>query len=252
MRTAISWRNVAGSGAIVALGCLSLYQYLLASSPKRLAASDEQIVTEFNRVFHHNADTTWGKNRWLGVLTKQNPCDAWIMQEIFTEVKPEVVVETGSAFGGSAALWASILAQVNPEARVITIDIEDNLAEARKLPIFQQKVDFLLGSSTATEIVAEVTRRVNGRRAVVILDSDHKKAHVLNELKAYSVLVPVGSYLIVQDTNVHGHPVRPDLGPGPWEAVEEFLADNHDFEAERGRERLLLTFNPRGFLKRVR
>ena len=139
-------------------------------------------------------------------------------------MKPDFMVEAGTRHGGSAAIWAMILEQINPDARVITIDIEDQVTDAKKLDIVRRKVDFLVGSSTDPEIVAEVKRRTKGKKVVVLLDSAHDKEHVLNELNAYSPLVGVGSYLIVQDTIVNGHPVWPEYGPGPFEAVEEFMA----------------------------
>jgi cephalosporin hydroxylase len=85
---------------------------------------------------------------------------------------------------------------------------------------------------------------------LVILDSDHTKDHVLAEMRAYGPLVTKGSYMIVEDTNINGHPVLPDFGPGPWEAVEEFLQGNDQFTVDRSREKLLMTFNPMGYLRR--
>jgi cephalosporin hydroxylase len=214
------------------------------------ARSAREIVDAYHQLWYESPDT-WRANRWLGIATLQNPNDVWVIQEIITEVRPDFVVETGTAFGGSAALWAMILDQVNPEGRVITIDIA-RLVSTRTLPeVARRKVDFLVGSSTAPEIVAEVTRRVKGRRTIVILDSDHSRDHVLAELKAYSPLVGVGSYLIVQDTDINGHPVLKDAGPGPMEAVEEFLRGNAAFRSDRSRERLLFTVLPKGYLKRV-
>jgi len=85
---------------------------------------------------------------------------------------------------------------------------------------------------------------------MVILDSDHSKGHVLSELKIYSKFVTKGSYIIVEDTNINNHPVFPDFGPGPMEAVEEFLKENKDFSVDRSREKFYLTFNPKGFLQK--
>jgi cephalosporin hydroxylase len=85
---------------------------------------------------------------------------------------------------------------------------------------------------------------------MVILDSDHSFGHVLSELRSYAPLVSTGCYLIVEDTNVNAHPVRPDFGPGPMEAVRMFLAEDGGFVVDDSREKLLMTFNPGGYLRR--
>ena len=188
----------------------------------------------------------------MGIPVKQNPNDAWMIQEILFEIKPDFLVETGTDQGGSAAIWATLLEQINPESRLITVDISDKSQEARDLPVVQRRVDFLIGSSTAPEIVAEIKESVNGRSVVVILDSAHFRDHVLEELRLYSPMVPLGSYIIVQDTDLNGHPVYPTFGPGPMEAVEAFLAENDEFESDVSRERLLHTHHPKGYLKRVK
>ena len=192
------------------------------------------------------------ENRWMGVPTHQNPFDAWVTQEILYEVRPDFVVECGTFMGGSAAMWAMLLQEINPKGRVITIDIKDQRTPLAKRWHAERKVDFLLGSSTSLKIVAEVSRRVKGKRVVVILDSDHSAEHVLNELRAYAPLVNLGSYVIVQDGVINGHPLNTGTGPGPWEAVHEFMTENAAFAIDRTRERLLVTSNPDGFLKRIK
>jgi cephalosporin hydroxylase len=215
----------------------------------QLPPDDHWVIGRFHQIAYYRK--VFEENRWLGIPALQNPNDLWITQELIHEVKPDFVVEAGTGHGGSAVAWASFLAHVTPTGRVITIDIKDRITDARKLPIWRQRVDFLLGSSTAPEIVAEVTRRVRGKRVLVILDSDHRKDHVLAELRAYAPLVPVGGYVIVQDTNVNGNPVLPSHGPGPMEAVQEFVRSDTRFEIDRTRERLLFTLHPMGYLKRV-
>jgi cephalosporin hydroxylase len=85
----------------------------------------------------------------------------------------------------------------------------------------------------------------------VILDSDHSQTHVRAELQAYAPMVSLGSYLVVEDTNVNGHPVLPDFGPGPMEATQEFLISHNEFVRDPSREKFMMTFNPGGFLRRV-
>ena len=89
------------------------------------------------------------------------------------------------------------------------------------------------------------------KKVMVVLDSDHPKNHVLQEMKIYGKFVSKGCYMIVEDTNVNGHPVLSDFGDGPMEAVTEFLENNEDFVIDKDREKFLLTFNPNGYLKKI-
>jgi cephalosporin hydroxylase len=214
--------------------------------------SDEEIINRFHKMFYAQKDRTWLANRWLGVQTSQNPNDVWITQEILFEQKPDFMVEAGTKYAGSALIWAMVLKEVNPNARVITIDIEDKITTARKFSLFREKIDFLLGSSTDRTIVEEVKRRVAGKRVVVLLDSDHSRNHVLAEMRAYAPIVNVGSYMIVQDGILSGHPVEDQMDGGPGEAIDQFLEGNKDFKIDRARERLMFTYCPRGYLKRIR
>ena len=187
-------------------------------------------------------DSPASQNQFLGIWTLQNPSDAWILMEIFWDTKPDLLIETGTFHGGSALLWAIILKQINPDAEVITIDIKDKRERlARKHPVAKERVTFLHGSSTAEKIVAEVHRRAKGKRVMDMLDSLHSKEHVAAELAAYAPLVPLGGYLVVQDTPV-----------GPLAAIDEFLAANPDWKADRERERYPDTVSVKGYLKRVR
>ncbi len=233
-------------------GCLHHEHTLSSTEKERLKARERYIVDNFHKLWH-KSQTTWWENRWLGIRALQNPMDIWVTQEIIFETKPDVIIETGTFYGGSALLWAMILEQINPHGRVITVDIEDHTEGVKNLPFWKERVDFLLGSSVAPEIVGAVKKKVEGKKVLIILDSDHHKDHVLKELLAYSPFVQVGGYIIVQDTNLSGHPVQQETfsGPGPMEAVEEFLAFDRHFEPDLSRERLLFTFCPRGFLKRV-
>ena len=188
---------------------------------------------------------TWGNTHWLGAKVAKNPLDLWVMQEIVVETKPDLIVETGTYRGGSALYFAS-LCDLLDHGEVISIDLE----EVR--PDYPQhaRITYLGGrSSIDPAVVSEVTERARGGRAMVILDSDHSEAHVAGELAAYAPLVAVGSYLIVEDTNVDE--VRPDLPAGPLPAIERFLARTPGFVVDAEREKWVITFNPRGYLKRV-
>jgi cephalosporin hydroxylase len=181
------------------------------------------------------------------VETWKCPLDLWVYQEIMFERRPDVVVECGTAAGGSALFLASVCDLLG-HGRVVSVDVE-----ARAGRPAHPRIKYVLGSSVAPQVVGEVRAEVDGaRRVMVILDSDHRREHVLGELGAYAGMVTPGDYLIVEDTNVNGHPVLHHFGPGPMEAVAEFLNGRDDFVADREREKFFLTFNPRGYLRRVR
>ncbi|MDH4180125.1 MAG: cephalosporin hydroxylase family protein [Armatimonadota bacterium] len=187
----------------------------------------------------------WSGTYWLGFPTLKCPLDLWVYQEIIREVKPNLIVETGTAHGGSA-LFLACMCDLVGLGKVITIDIEEKPGRPA-----HDRITYLLGPSTSDEIVRRVVQAIgDGDRVMVILDSDHRRDHVLAELVVYSKLVTPGSYLIVEDTNI-GHPVQPELVPGPREAVQEFLAANPDFVADGAREKFHLTFNPSGYLKKA-
>lgn len=225
-------------------------------APTPAPITQQQITNTFQDFVYRSLQ--WNKMYWLGVHAQQNPNNVWSYQQIFFETKPDFVIEAGTSHGGGALVWATLLAPINPRAKVLTIDIVDKLAAARKVPFFQEKVEFFLGSSTSDQVVNAIRERVKGKKAIVILDSDHAKSHVLREMELYCDFVPVGGYLLVQDTNVNGHPVFPNFGPGPWEAVEEFMAaggrckGGATFQVDRMRELLFFSMHPNGYLKRVK
>jgi cephalosporin hydroxylase len=115
------------------------------------------------------------------------------------------------------------------------------------------RVTYLEGSSVDPHIVAQVRSLVKPDATVLVyLDSDHSCDHVRQELEHYAPLVSVGSYIVVEDTNVHGHPALPGFPAGPMEGLHQFLAGSDAFEIDKRRERFLMTFNPSGYLRRVR
>jgi cephalosporin hydroxylase len=132
------------------------------------------------------------------------------------------------------------------KAGIISIDIAPN----DQRPV-HPRIEYILGSSVDENVVRKVTEMVGeNHKVMVLLDSDHSKNHVLNELRIYSKFVKDGGYVVVEDTNINGHPVYPGFGEGPHEAVTEFLNENPSFEVDKAREKFYLTFNPDGYLKR--
>lgn len=131
--------------------------------------------------------------------------------------------------------------------RIITIDVVDRRDRPQ-----HNRITYLHGSSTSEGIVTRIQSKVEEKdKIMVVLDSDHSKEHVLNELRIYSQFVTRGGYLVVEDTNINGHPIYPGFGPGPMEAIEEFLNENRNFVRDRSMEKLLLTFCPNGYLKKI-
>ena len=221
------------------------------SEPFLTDPAEQGVVDRYAELFYAKQGT-WQQRQWLGVRAMQNPNDAWMHQEIIVETRPDFVIEAGTASGGGALFWATVLREVNPNGKVITIDIQDLSQAAREQALWKERVEFVHGSSTDPAIVATLAERVRGRRVLVILDSDHRYPHVLAELKAYAPLVQPGGFIVVQDSNVNGHPVVPTFGPGPMEAIEAFLAADDRFASDRSRESLLHTMHPRGYLRRVK
>lgn len=210
-------------------------------------AEDDDVVERFHRLYYDNYPRTWENTTFLGVPTLKCPLDLWVYQEMLWELRPDLIVECGTASGGSALYLATLLDLIGT-GRVVTIDIE-----VRPGRPTHDRIEYITGSSTDPTVTERIVAASEGAATVmVILDSDHSQGHVQKELELYAPLVTVGSYLVVEDTNVNGHPVSPGFGPGPWEAVEAFLEGTEDFVVDDTREKFFLTFNPRGFLRRVR
>ena len=196
---------------------------------------------------YYESPKTWRNTYWLGTPLLKYPTDLWIFQEIIYELIPDVIVECGTNRGGSASFLASLCDLVN-NGKIISIDTEDYGNKPK-----HERIKYLIGSSTSKEIVKEVRNSIKDNdKVIVFLDSDHHKKHVLNELRIYHSLVTKGSYIIVEDSNINGHPVLPAFGPGPMEAIEEFLKENKNFKIDHAREKHYLTQNPNGFLKRIK
>lgn len=213
-------------------------------SLKELAA---EIVNRFHALYYQgvDGDPVWAHTFWMGVPVAKCPLDLWIYQEILYDTRPTLLIETGTSHGGSAFYFAHIFDQLG-QGRVISIDIE-------KMPRPQHpRISYLLGSSASTDIADQVRSFLKpGDRVMVVLDSDHSAQHVSRELALFAPLVSIGCYLVVEDSNVNGRPVEPQFGPGPYEAVEEFLSHSSNFVTDLAREKFMVTFNPDGWLKRI-
>lgn len=204
---------------------------------------------------------------WLGRPIIQYPQDVVAMQELIWEVKPDLIIETGIAHGGSLIFSASMLELIaacggKTDARVlgIDIDIRAHNRDAIEAHPLSRRIDMLEGSSIAPEMVEAVRARAKGKACVLVcLDSNHTDEHVFAELEAYAALATSGSYCVVFDTIVEdlppgSYPERPwDKGNNPKTAVHRWIADHPEFEIDRAmNDRLLISVAPDGFLKRVR
>jgi len=203
---------------------------------------------------------------WLGRPIIQYPQDVMAMQEIIWEVKPDLIIETGIAHGGSLIFSASMLALLEisgwiKKGRVLGIDIdirEHNRIEIEKHP-FSNKIKMIQGSSIDEEVVSQVHGIVKDyKNILVVLDSNHTHKHVLAELNAYAPLVSKGSYCIVFDTIIEDLPGdmfldRPwSKGNNPKTAVREYLKGHSEFEIDKAiQDKLLITVAPDGYLRRV-
>jgi cephalosporin hydroxylase len=210
-------------------------------------ADERAVLDEFHKLYFEARafNMTWRNTFWMGHPILKCPLDLWLYQELIHRIRPAVVVETGTAFGASAHFLATMMDLVGV-GRVITVDVEERPGRPE-----HPRVTYLTGSSVAPEMVARVAALVGDAGPVmVVLDSDHARDHVLAELRAYASLVTPGSYLVVEDTNLNGHPVDPAHGPGPMEALEAFLASGAPFAHDAEMDKFLLSFNPRGYLRR--
>lgn len=199
---------------------------------------------------------------WLGLPIIQFPQDIVAMQEIIWQVKPDVIIETGIARGGSMVLYASMLELIGGAGRVIGVDVDiraHNRAALEASPWFK-RMTLIEGSSIDPDVVTQVRAAVGASsRVLVSLDSNHTHAHVLAELEAYSPLVKQDSYIVVFDTSIEALPADV-LGDRPWTAVDSpasavraFLAANHRFVVDTGIDRkLLISEAPGGYLKCVK
>ena len=184
---------------------------------------------------------------WRGHFAGKCPLDLWIYQEIIGEIQPEVIIECGTNEGGSALFFAD-LCELMGKGHVYSVDV----APAPTLP-GHSRLTFLQGSSTDSVIIGRLRAMIGSQAPVMVsLDSLHHKAHVARELALYSRFVTVGSYLVVEDTCINGHPAMPDFGPGPFEALREFVHSTECFRTDLSREKFLYTQNPFGWVRRVK
>ena len=214
-------------------------------------AAEQGLIDAFGKLYYdkwaHGQGLSTIQVSWLGYETLKCPLDLWIYQELIVREKPDYIVELGTRFGGSALFMGTICDLIG-HGMVVSVDSDYTVAYRRPL---HRRVVYVEGSTVEPATLTQVTDLTGtNARILLILDSDHTRDHVLREMRMYQHLVQPGGYMIVEDSNINGHPTYPEYGPGPYEAVEAFLAEQDAFEIDRGCERFMLTMNPRGYLRR--
>lgn len=200
---------------------------------------------------------------WMGRPIIAFPQDMIAMQEIIWDVKPDLIIETGVAHGGSIIYYASLLELIGGDGLVVGIDIDirkhnRDLIESHPM---MKRIKLIEGSSVSTEVVDQVKEIARTKKTILVcLDSNHTHDHVLDELKYYAPLVTFGSYCVVFDTVVEDMPTDWNWGERSWgkgnnpkTAVWEYLKGNSDFEIDKSIDsKLLISVAPSGYLKKVK
>lgn len=216
-----------------------------APSQRRPAAAPAPPAETFFTELVRRTDN-FGRITWLGQPIWQNVLDLWTIQETICEVRPELLIECGTNRGGSSLFFAHLMDLLG-EGEIVTIDVQ-KLHE-----LSHPRVTYLLGSSTAPAILAQIRARAAAATGpvMVILDSDHSQGHVADELVAYAPLVTRGSYCLVQDGVIDTLPMMAGARPGPLPAIDAFLASHPEFECDHERcQRFIISHHPRGWLRR--
>lgn len=215
--------------------------------------SQQWFIEASNYKYSYNFD-------WLGLPIIQFPQDIVAIQEIIWNTKPDIIIETGIARGGSLILSASILHMLNGNGKVVGIDVDirpHNRMAVENHPL-AFRISMLEGSSIDESILNQVKAQINANdKVMVILDSNHTHEHVFKELELYAPLVTKGNYLVVMDTVVEDmpnnyYPNRPwGHGNNPKTAVHAFLENNDEFEIDTQiQNKLSITTAPDGYLIR--
>lgn len=213
-----------------------------------------EFIDEYHKVYEEAR--IWEKNTWMGVPCYKLPMDAFVMQELIWKLKPDFIIETGTGNGGSAMFYASIL-ELMGHGQVITCDVilQEGLSD-HPLSKILDRITMISGSSTNSIVLKQIKKLVGDTtNNIVLLDSDHRCNHVLTEMGAYEAFVGKGYYMIVEDTHAGnpGHPVKWKYdNEGAYEAVEAFLKMSDDFKIDWECEKHLMTFNPKGYLRRIK
>jgi len=200
-------------------------------------------------VLKHMQKGMMQQSSYFGIQAWKCPTDFWIYQEILFETRPDVVLEIGCNRGGGTLALQHICDNLG-HGRVISVDISlDKLAPAVRA---DKRITFI--EADASHCFDQVSGLIGAdERVLIIEDSSHTYDNTLAVLRQYAALVKVGDYFIVEDSICdHGLDMSDNPQPGPYEAIETFVSENPDFAIDRDRERFLITWNPKGYLQRIR
>lgn len=238
------------------------FQQEVATNIEELC-KDSSLRQSSIKFMHELTDRRYPYNfTWMGLPIIQFPQDIQAMQEIIWEVKPDLIIETGVARGGSLVMYAGLMKMMDLKGEVVGVDIDIRAHNRQAIESHPMGRDIKLvqGSSIDPEVIAQIRNLAKGKKRILVcLDSMHTHDHVLKELELYSEFVTKGSYLVVFDTVVEEMPKgyykdRPwDVGNNPYTAVHEFIKDHGtQFEIDRTIcGKLVLTVSRNGFLKRI-
>jgi cephalosporin hydroxylase len=207
-----------------------------------IAVPDEQRMSFIDAFWRSKA---WQQAPWLGRWTARPPTDLWAYQELIAEVRPDWIVETGTGGGGRAFFLATICDLID-HGRVLSVD-DYPVASLVEHP----RIEYLRRDPGEDETAAAVRERVGERPKGMLIFGAAKLSRLMTLYEHYGSLVPVGSYIVFEDTILNGNPVWTGFGPGPREAARR-IHESGAFERDESLERYALTFNPGGFLKRIR
>lgn len=211
--------------------------------------SDTSEAIEKYHQWYYNTEV-WQGVKYLGVPCYKSVSDMWNYQEILQELKPSLIVEFGTRFGGSALFFSVTGRAINPDLKVLSVDIGHEDVDGR---VYADPSIYLQTSSSTDPAVALRIRSMREQfpgPVFFILDSDHRKEHVLAEMELLRTVVHSGDYLVVEDGNINGNPVLPGWGEGPFEAIRAYQERYpDDYLGDTVREaKFGFTFAPGGFL----
>jgi cephalosporin hydroxylase len=208
---------------------------------------EENLNMPLKEVLNHMQKESF-KSTYFGINCIKSPLDFWIYQEIIFDVKPDIIIEIGNLNGGHTLALAHILDNLGNDGKVIGLDINhDEIPSTLKK---HPKITLITGD--ACQNFQKVKDLIDKNDKVLIIeDSSHTYENTLNVLRTFSPLVTEESWFIIEDSICH-HGLDEGPNPGPYEAIETFVKENKNFEVDRSKERFIITWNPKGYLRRIK